>query len=526
MKHCHFQFEWLYPDAAGLQRMRARLKVLLTQPDPKLKRYYITSGLLQVPDVAQAVSVDELLAALEIRGHSRSSCPCIWEYLRVRAASDANQGVPRPECLRVWEAIAKVRDYGDAKEADRMVAAYKAMIAEDAAWKEPDANALAKMQPAQKVNYWMHHLRDADARAAPSPWGSTPCRVVGTRAEPASPGKRKPNPAEELLKLGTAAMPEVIAHLDDTRPTRCQGQCYAGEENQVLLCYGDCCKQIFEELTGRELSEPDQIYPIKDGQAEACKALAERWWQGCQKKGEVQMLIEGVEAADRNSVELARRLISKSPADALKAIGVAVRRTKEDWLRASLLQCADVLPEDQPVQLLREQMDAPGLSSRVAAARALIRRGKAEGVRTIVNQWQSVGWEHSEWFGDRFSLEELIECMARCGDPAALRALAKGFPDRPPSIRFAIVKSLQGAEKDLQGRPLTPAVQEEIEGLLAGALGDHEPWDDALESADGKNAIMPVLGDMAALAVIGIWKKPASFDLYAPLEARENSGWS
>jgi len=44
-----FEFEWAYPDAAGFQRMRVRLKALLDDPNQRVAHAYFLHTLLKRP---------------------------------------------------------------------------------------------------------------------------------------------------------------------------------------------------------------------------------------------------------------------------------------------------------------------------------------------------------------------------------------------------------------------------------------------------------------------------------------------
>ncbi len=326
------------------------------------------------------------------------------------------------------------------------------------------------------------------------------------------------------MKIGIDAIPEIIAHLDDRRPTCCEGLCSTGPSmNEYLLCYGDCCQQIIQKLSGHAFVDSNSFlaYPIRYGQAAQCKARAERWWRKYQQKGERQLLIEETQVGRRDSPGQARRLIARYPADAMKAITSGVRQGDDQWARANLLLCTAQIHDDQPLPLLRRELNGPYLKSRIAAAKALIERGDSEGVRAVVREWQQYRWEDSLWFSDRFELNDLIHCLVRSGEAETIRALSKDFNNKPSSIRFAIINSFQALEKDLQGRPLSPEFRSAEEDLLVTELGDHEPWEDAPASNSGKTAILPILGDMVALILVDMWKSPALFDLYTPLETRE-----
>ncbi len=126
--------------------------------------------------------------------------------------------------------------------------------------------------------------------------------------------KNKPNPAHELKKLGIAAVPLVIAHLDDTRPTRCKGHWRSqAPEGYYLLRYCDCCQQIFEAITGHTIFKGRTTVssPANGCKEKECKARAERWWRDYQRKNKKQTLFEGTVADDRDTSRVAERLVEK-----------------------------------------------------------------------------------------------------------------------------------------------------------------------------------------------------------------------
>lgn len=208
-----------------------------------------------------------------------------WAFgKRNLAIFSAHRGTPRQELKEKWEKIAAIPHHQYRDEAKAMVKHYESLLKEDAQWEEPDAKALEAFTTEQQVSYWLYHLRDHDMGQMSDPGR---CYVLGEFGfELPSQEGQKPNPAVELRKLGLAAVPKLIAHLDDARPSRCKGHWRSyWPEGHVLLCYGDCCQQIFERITGHTIfRSTEEKYPIQAGLGSECKAKAEAWWQEHQKK--------------------------------------------------------------------------------------------------------------------------------------------------------------------------------------------------------------------------------------------------
>jgi hypothetical protein len=220
---------------------------------------------------------------------------------------------------------------------------YESLVAEDKAWKGPTKEEFAGFNVQQKVDYWIYHLRDLDVRQSSQPGM---CHVLtdgfGFGGQHLSADKR-PNAAVELEKLSYDAIPKLIAHLEDGRPTKCVG--FGRDfipESYHTLTYGDCCQQIFEAIALTSIYERATTsgYPHRDGLAGQCKERAEAWWKDFQNKGEKQVLVEGVSLGKQNSHWQAQRLIEKYPEAAFVPVAAGVRAAKEDWIRSNMLNAA------------------------------------------------------------------------------------------------------------------------------------------------------------------------------------------
>lgn len=195
---------------------------------------------------------------------------------RFEAIYAAHDGMPRQELLELWERVAAVPYNKYREEGQDMVQHYLSLLDEDAKWDEPTPEKRAEMTVDQQVDYWMYHLRDLDLGQGTDPGM---CRVVSTYSFRAKDGD--PQPAIELQKLGIAAIPKLIEHMDDERPTRCKGhwRMYS-PHGQYLLRYGDCCQQIFEAITKHPIYKRGSTssYPTSDNKAAECKEKAKAWW--------------------------------------------------------------------------------------------------------------------------------------------------------------------------------------------------------------------------------------------------------
>lgn len=203
--------------------------------------------------------------------------------LRNRAVHDAHHGKDRQELLSNWTRLAAIPDHAYRDEARDFEKQYRQLVKEDEEWREPDSAQIAKMTVEQKVNYWLYHLRDLDVGQSMNPGR---CHIMSFRdlgfLNPRHGDKERPHPAEELKKLGVDAVPYLIAHLGDARPTRCKEHWrFYWPDGHHLLRYGDCCQQILDSITDRAMfgGETRREYPIAAGAEQRAKEKFAAWQQ-------------------------------------------------------------------------------------------------------------------------------------------------------------------------------------------------------------------------------------------------------
>ena len=414
---------------------------------------------------------------------------------------------PRKDLQGLWVKLAAKPNHPYRDDAREMLKLYQSLLEEDRTWIEPNAEALANLTTEQLVAYWLYHLRDL----AVWQWGSSElCREQDAK---------KPNAAAALVRLGMAAVPQLIAHLDDARPTRSRQSILTSTLSgppTYLLRYGDCCQEIFETITGHTIHVRTTSFgfPIHDQKGQECKANAERWWRDYQKKGDKQMLIESTEAGGRDSVESARRLVAKYPDVALVTIIKSARVAKDAWVRGRLVLIADQFNGAGVMAFLHAELDSPSFDARINAAAALAARAEPAGVKSLLREWAQRASENSDY---------AARTLVRSGNAEVLRRLADDMPRQPVLLRQEIIRNLHPLElqSDPCGKPLSAEAEVAIADLLAKAIADPQVTSCYYMHANGKPVNRPSIGDLAANTLVGRWKQPELFDITGPHEVRE-----
>jgi hypothetical protein len=423
---------------------------------------------------------------------------------------------PRKELKKSWEKLAAIPYHSYREEAKTMARHYQELIDEDKRWVEPDTAALAKMTDEHKVSYWIYHLRDLDVGQSSDP-GS--CRVLGEWGfDFLARDEKKRNAAVELKKLGLAAVPQLIAHLDDARPTRCKAHWRRyWPDGHYLLCYGDCCQQIFESITRRTIST--ETYPIQAGKGKECKAKAEQWWQEFMKD-QKQTLIKGTAAGDRDSPNQGEWLLERYPEAALKPIVQGAKASKNAWVRAAMVQIAARVKDEKVADFLREELEGPFLDSRIKAARALTARGDPSGVKALMHEWKQLRVKKVNRWDNSWAIDDLVDSLLYCGDPLAIRLVMEELPDHDVNTRSRVINRLTDVQRDLRDRPLSREYEDAVEELLVKLMSDLEV-ESSLSSRGDKVVRDPMIADLAAEALAQRWQQPKLFEITAPLQTRE-----
>lgn len=217
------------------------------------------------------------------------------------------------------------------------------MAIEDDVFREPKNPS--KLTQMERVDYLVFKLRDVAEQSVFSPGQTHVLSYSRTGA----------GPAVALWKEGKAAIPALLALLEDERPTRS----FSGAMNGAyVLRYGDVVLQILEGIAGRRfdrqtirgayfLSAPQDLH-------RSIKADVEGWWSKNKGREETQWLREslletGVDhRGKRAQLWAGQRLIDLDSAAAAEFFQKLLQGQRDDDFLARLLLEAQAADHENP----------------------------------------------------------------------------------------------------------------------------------------------------------------------------------
>ena len=385
----------------------------------------------------------------------------------------------------------------DHDEAARIAEELERMVVEDGKHPPIDDKAWEKMSREDQAQELIFQLRDQVYQ-----------RSYGMEPEP-------PSQVEQLVQLGYAAVPALIETLGDPRLTRSVSRPYAGGDYYgPIITVGDCAVDALSQIANRNFGFDENKDPVvRADRADDLRRAVESWWKGVRNHGEEAMLIQSVRAGGDDSPEKARRLAEVDPEALVEALLAGLDATKNDTAREALFDLLAQIKTEAATEALRREM-RQGKDSRCRAASALeiFYRGAAakEAVSAMIAELgKPLPKRHYDpdlWPDDP---GRLIEFLGRCGDLAAMKALASRLPQLTPDLRGVIVESM--FPKEPPPKPIPAEVEALAEKIAVSALDDRalafEPWPPELGNSGGiaPEAGGPRVCDLAAAALARRW---------------------
>jgi len=336
--------------------------------------------------------------------------------LRARAIGDAGGGVARRELLEQWRVLASLPKHVYSEQAKERVGDYQSLLAEDERWLEPSEEALTRMEPVAQAGVWMHRLRD-----------HANFDIDGDFLERIDSRSTSTNPARRLADLGWAALPVVIAHLDDMRPTRCLSLNRHGWEYSYLLSHADGCLQVFECVTCVRLPDPPEARPA-----------AEAWWKENGAVGPepyfARMLSDGDQAQQRFAAEALLRL------DRDKYVPQVIDLARRDHrpLRTHLVWLLREFAGREQEAFFESVLGDPDDEAVCAAAWALWDTCSSDkGARELLRRLRA--WDGKQAGAFPFRACDLATLLSRIRSVFAVESLCDLMRTAPPKARVWVI---------------------------------------------------------------------------------------
>lgn len=372
--------------------------------------------------------------------------------------------------------------------AHEMAGRLTAMLPDDAAHGPFDERRLAAMSINDQVEELVFRLRDFHAVQVMHP-GDVMVFMPGT-IDVGDPEGEKTIPMR-LVKIGLAAVPQLIEAMTDTTPTRSTRDPHKMPQGEVFTV-GDAALQIVQRISCLSF-DPAGLPADRPSQNRAFQKQARAWWSEIQARGEERVLTEAVMSGHGGADQM-ERLAMFYPESATSVFRKAIVNTRLPEDRAKLVGTLALVIRPEARALAREQMlCGADLDTRVEAARVVARTNPDAAVKAMIALWRT---SHAQ---DQGSLVGFLYASERSG---AVDALAQTIGRRPWSDRSAIFSNSMNDFPSEMLPKRTPAERNaynrSVERLLAMELTDLEPEPESNSNGDELSADQETLADLAA----------------------------
>lgn len=340
-------------------------------------------------------------------------------------------------------------------------------------------------------------------------------------------------PAKQLADLGYAAVPALMAALDDERLTRSTNPY---DEPPSIASVGDFAQEVLAYIACRDFLDDEMKRFSRHPDKEAIKTRIRNWYEEASKKGEREMLLDGLARADDRVDDYVKRLIERFPESSLGPISAILPHVNDYFKRVRILDQINVVPGDNAVEVLKKELKG---RNRSKAAWLLSKRPEPQAIAAVVAEWDSA----ADLSGDR--LEDRLDignCLAISGKIEAVKALSRGIRHVTPQERASILRWFDStfnleliglveqsddlgsgepsadAERTVADREREALKEAQIDLLVAMAR-DTEVIPEEIREKESV-PFDAQIGDLAGRALSVIAPNRFSFDVNAPLPTR------
>ena len=355
------------------------------------------------------------------------------------------------------------------------VANLRPMVDEDRNRPPLAHDGIARLPIDQQVDEWIFQLRDQTGRQITQP-GS--CDVFDSLLV-----QTGTSPAHELEKIGFAAVPKLLAVLDDERPSRSVTFGRRQFFSHRPLTIGECAKQVLNRIARRIFPSSAVCSDPEDRRRYTARYRDEvtAWWNEAKESGETADLEKFVRSGAEFPYTAIERLRQLDPVACEQAVLAGARASGgERWYLEAL--CHPDTPARRAV--LQELMHtAPTLSSRALAATRLRQKFDESASAAMLEEWKKRPLQDPPT--DTEGFETLARFLVAGGEPSALQAIEASWPNLRPCEKAGILRifgeNLSTTERVFKDwgspAPPTPDAVSTARRIFRAALDDPTPAD-------------------------------------------------
>ncbi len=222
-------------------------------------------------------------------------------------------------------------------------------------------------------------------------------------------------PVAELLRIGMAAVPNLIEAISDPSITRAVGFDHFGLSSE-LSTVSDAARYALDRITYQSFYAQGRT---PEDRIVASTALARKWWEQNHFKSDEQFLAQNVEEGGYEAGTVAELLAKKYPDHALQSIAKGIANAAPNVDVGNLVWAARLIKTPESWNFAREQMLlGKTIPACLAGARLVALRDPDEAVRAVIGMQQRM--LHSSTFGVEGQWENFL---AGSGRVSAMKAL-------------------------------------------------------------------------------------------------------
>ncbi len=314
---------------------------------------------------------------------------------------------------------------------------------------------------------------------------------------------------KELVSMGLAAVPQLLAAWDDERPSRCIAYepTFKGylRSRVSVVRVGTHVRAIVGAIAGREFADAVE---------------ARLWDAGVRRLEEKAVLVGMVSEGCKDAARGARLLQERYPDAAEAAILAGLANAGDEYARSALVTELRPIRTEATTRFLVDETGATDPDRRAQAAWLLLDRDRADGVAAVAEAWRSGSESREAWW-----------FLCNCGRSEAITALEERFDSVSVDTRFGIVGCFilrwwPPAEAEFPAPDAKWAAG--VESLLVHALADARHMRGWLGQKAGMSPgwrqytfTDPRVCDVAACALREMFPDRYHFDWWAPAAQRD-----